>query len=358
MSSWEGVPEIVCHDATPTQIGQVHGRIAADRIRTSIKNYTNLYRETANLTWEESRARAEKYIEPLTRSVPEIVEEMKAIALASDVPFIDILTLNVRSEISLTNYSDGCTTVGQYWKPKDGGQESVFLAQNWDWVGETANATVFFDIQPQGKPRIRMYGEAGLVGKFGFNSAGVAVCMNAIRSGFVDCEKLPVHVAIRKLLECSSFAEAKQLLKEKGLASCVHFAVADSTGKLASFECSPIGNTEIEADDEGTICHTNHLYAKNLPPKLVDHPSKNSFSRLERMQELTQGQPPSFSSIRSRMSDEQNAPVAICRSAPPGASGMERMETLSTIIVNLKERTAEISLGRPSLSPPIRILTV
>jgi len=112
--------------------------------------------------------------------VPEIVEEMKAIASASDVPFIDIVTLNVRSETSLTNYSDGCTTVGQYWKAKEGSADSVFLAQNWDWVGETAKATVFFDIQPKGGPRIRVYGEAGLVGKFGFNSDGVAVCMNAI----------------------------------------------------------------------------------------------------------------------------------------------------------------------------------
>jgi len=60
MSSWEGIPEVVCHNATPTEIGEAHGKIAADRIRTSIKNYTKLYLETANLTWEESRARAQK----------------------------------------------------------------------------------------------------------------------------------------------------------------------------------------------------------------------------------------------------------------------------------------------------------
>lgn len=352
---WQGVPEIICHGSA-SEIGLAHGTIARERIHINIRNYSNLYQETAGIGWPEARRRAEAYVEPLTREVPEIVEEMKAIAQGAGVDLLDIVTLNVRSEIVLTNYSDGCTTVGQ--APKKDGDGPVFLAQNWDWVGETANGTVFFDIQRTGAPRIHMFGEAGLVGKFGFNSAGVGMCMNAIKAGFSDPKMLPVHVAVRKSLECTSFDEVVALLNKRGLASTVNFAIADGKGKLATAECSPLGNSFIWPDDEGTVCHSNHLYATDLPPRLKDHPSDNSFKRLARMQKLSRNTPPSFESIRKRMCDEDNAPGAICRSPPPNAKGVERMETLSTIIMDLKSLKAELTLGMPNLDPPIKVLTM
>jgi hypothetical protein len=37
---------------------------------------------------------------------------------------------------------------------------------------------------------------------------------------------------------------------------------------------------------------------------------------------------------------------------------MERMETLATIIIDLKKGQAELSLGRPSLQPEVRLLTM
>ena len=351
---WEGVPEIICH-GSPTEIGLAHGTIARERIHANIRTYSALYEETANIDWAEARKRAEAYVLPMTQEVPEVVEEMQAIAEGAGVDFLDILTLNVRSEIVLTNYSDGCTTVGQ--APKDGSGE-VFLAQNWDWVGEVAKGTVFFDIQRTGTPRIHMFGEAGLVGKFGFNSAGVGMCQNAIKAGFANPKKLPVHVAIRKCLECSSFDDVVALLDKRGVASTTNFGIADSKGNLATAECSPLGNTLIWPDKEGTVCHTNHLYAANLPPRLTDHPSANSFTRLARMQQLSSHMPPSFQSIRERMSDEQNAPFSICRYVPPNTKGIERMETLSTIIMDLKSLKAELTLGRPNAHPPIKVLAM
>lgn len=77
----------------------------------------------------------------------------------------------------------------------------MFLAQNWDCVGEAGTSAAFFDISKTGKPRVRMMGEAGIVAKFGINEAGVAACMNAIRCGTVSKRKLPVHLAMRRVLE-------------------------------------------------------------------------------------------------------------------------------------------------------------
>lgn len=77
----------------------------------------------------------------------------------------------------------------------------------------------FFDIRKTGKPRIRLIGEAGILAKFGFNDAGVDLCMNAIRCGTVDKTRLPVHLAMRRVLECESFDKAFAMLTSKGMAS-------------------------------------------------------------------------------------------------------------------------------------------
>ncbi|GAM40565.1 short-chain dehydrogenase [Talaromyces pinophilus] len=202
------------------------------------EEHEKLLLKTAEADWTESKARAANLLAGpgAERAGP------------------DILALNLRSEISLTNYSDGCTSITT--ATPDASQ--VFLAQNWDW------------------PRVRMMGEAGIVAKCGINEAGVAVCMNAIRSG-----------------------------------------------KIATIECTPRGLAPIFPEPgTHTTFHTNHLWSPDIPQGIRDHPSKNSFTRLERIKALTKGQVGSVAKIRSWLSDEEGTPVSICRSTPLGARGI------------------------------------
>lgn len=355
----DSLPEIVC-EGTANAIGLAHGTIARARIHTSIRNYKRLFQDIASISWSEARSRARTFLDPLQHSVPELVAEMRGIATGANVDFLDILTLNVRSEIALTTFSDGCTSIAQ--APRNG-SGAVFIAQNWDWVGEAAEAMVLLDIQRtpgngEQSPRIRMLGEAGLVGKFGFNDRGVAICMNAIQAVGLDTQKLPVHVAMRKSLECSSFEEVVSMLNKQGVASTVNLMVADWSGSIGTVECSPRGNALIKPNNDGTVCHTNHLYAQDILALVKDRPSNNSFSRLVRIQELSRNVPPSFGWIRRHLSDQDGAPVAICRSAPVNAVGMQRTETLATIIIDVRALKAEVSLGQPILNPPIKILAL
>ncbi|KAL3471650.1 acyl-coenzyme A:6-aminopenicillanic acid acyl-transferase-domain-containing protein [Aspergillus californicus] len=352
--SWHGVPEVIA-SGSPWEIGFAHGSQIPQRIAQCIKNYEKLFLETAEADWTESKARASKYLPALEHNEPDLVEEMRGIACGANVEFLDILALNLRSEISLTNYSDGCTSIVM----TNAGTAEVYLAQNWDWVGEASSSTAFFDIRKSGTPRIRMMGEAGIVAKFGFNDAGVGVCMNAIRSGTVSISQLPVHLAMRRVLECRSFDEALGMLTRKGLASCVNLMIADKSGKIATVECTPRGLAPIFPDlGTSTTYHTNHLWSLNIPEGVRDHPSKNSFSRLERINALSRGQTGSIEKIRGWLSDEEGSPVSICRSTPPGTRGIERMETLATIIMDIGNLKGEFSFGRPCLSPPVRTITI
>ncbi|OJJ01269.1 hypothetical protein ASPVEDRAFT_40841 [Aspergillus versicolor CBS 583.65] len=348
-NSWHGVPEVIAQ-GTPWEIGHAHGSQIPNRIAQCIKNYERLFHETAETDWTESKERAATYLPALEHNEPDLVDEMRGIAAGAGVDFLDILALNLRSEISLTNYSDGCTSIAA------AAASGVYLGQNWDWVGEAASSTAFFDISKTGKPRIRMIGEAGIVAKFGFNDAGVGVCMNAIKCGTVDKTQLPVHLAMRRVLECASLDEALDMLEKKGVASCVNLVIADRSGKIATVECTPRGLAPVFPDGSSFVFHTNHFWSPGIPAGIRDHPSKNSFTRLERIKTLSQGEVASVAKIRSWLSDEEGKPASICRYTPPGARGIERMETLLTVIMDMQKLQAEVSFGKPSLSPPVRTL--
>ncbi|RDL41624.1 Uncharacterized protein BP5553_01603 [Venustampulla echinocandica] len=342
----------------PYEIGFTHGSNASNEIHTNIKTYTLFFAESAKITWPEARDRAlSQFLPTLEKLYPQILEELKGIAdgAGGGLVMADILALNIRSEIALTNYTDGCTSIGQK-SPSSG---AIYLAQNWDWLEELKNGMVFLHIKPEGSDvEMRFLSEAGIVGKIGLNSYGVGLCMNALRSGASSTEKLPVHFMSRKILqEAHTYEEALLLLEKFGLASTVNYMIADKSGRYGDIECSPLGNT-ITNPDLGYVAHTNHLCGVGLPPKLQDHPSANSFARLNRMMELTELDikahvAPSFESLRARLSDEQGAPYSICRDRPPGAVGMERMTTLSTVIMELTSKTAKVTVGRPCDDLPV-----
>lgn len=130
------LPKIICA-GTPEEIGLAHGRVAGDRIRLGINNYSKLFVELAGITWDNARQRANMFLDSLQCTVPEIMEEMHGIAVGAKVEFLDIVVLNLRSEIALATITDGCTAVAQISNDGD-----VFVAQNWDWVSEARDTMV------------------------------------------------------------------------------------------------------------------------------------------------------------------------------------------------------------------------
>ena len=263
------------------------------------------------------------------------------IAYGAEVPYLSILALNVRTEIAYGMSKDGCTAI--YWR----NEQSSFLAQNWDWQEEQKQNLIILNIHQPSKPTISMITEAGIIGKIGLNSNGVGVCLNAIRALGVDFEKLPCHLALRTCLESDSACQAVARLQKSGVASACHILLGDAHEAIG-LECTSIDVVELPT--KGVLTHTNHLIKPH--PGVEDKMAlKDSPTRLERIsklidRELAGGQPPRSDIIRTLLADEENFPTAICRAKTDESS----VATLFSIIMDLKERTANISLGRPSES--------
>ena len=258
------------------------------------------------------------------------------LAAGANVPLLSILALNVRTEIAFGMFSDACTALS--WKEGN----TSFLAQNWDWRQEQKENLIRLCIKGKDKPDIEMITEAGIIGKIGLNSAGVGVCLNAIRARGVDFEKLPCHLALRRCLDSTSREEAVRALQHTGVASSCHILVADPHGG-SGLECSSADVVVLPMSSKGLIIHTNH-YIKDHPGVEENVQLKDSYARLTRIHELTRSATVDLESIKRMLEDEDGFPTAINRQRTDDST----MATLFSIVMDLDERCADVRMGRPS----------
>ncbi|CEI66347.1 hypothetical protein FVEN_g4268 [Fusarium venenatum] len=344
--------EVRC-SGTPYEIGHQYGAAAKDKVNGSLSFYEWLFQETCSMNWEAVRQEAKKYIEPLRNISPRHAEELQGLADGAGVDLLDIVALNVRTEITFSLYTenpttpiqtDGCTSAA--CRQRNG---QVLLAQNWDWQPKQAPNLLICHISQPGTdiPNISMVTEAGVIGKIGINSAGVGTTLNAIRARGVDDTKLPIHLALRSALESKSAREAANKLYEMGTAGSGHILVSDPSEAIG-LECTSIGIKEINLDSIGTLVHTNHLLLEHPG---VDEPGwlPDSQVRFARMSELIQNQIALGSidhdSLFELFKDEQGYPASINRDVTAHKDGTT---TLFNINMDLAKGKAIISVGRPT----------
>lgn len=306
------------------------------------------------MDWSEVTREASKYVHPLKKTCSRYLEEIQGLAEGAGVGFLDVLALNVRTEITFGLFSDpgsarnhadvpsdGCTSLG--WV--DGGSGQSFLAQNWDWQRAQGPNLVVCHVSQPGVPRLSMVTEGGIVGKIGLNERGVGCCLNAIRARGVDPTKLPVHFALRTVLESGSREEAISRLKAAGIAGSAHILVGDDSGSTG-LECTPLGIKELSMDSSKRVFHTNHLVLEH-PGVDEPHWLDDSPKRLARIQALADDTPArelDFQELSRMLKDEEGGPCSINR-RQEGESGFQ---TLFTIIMNLGKREAWVKFGRPT----------
>ncbi|QEA38114.1 peptidase C45 acyl-coenzyme A--6- aminopenicillanic acid acyl-transferase [Pistricoccus aurantiacus] len=320
-------------------VGFAHGQALDDRIHDSLAVYERLFADFVGLSWSQARSQATRFLPAIERHFPDILDELQGIAKGANLDFEDILALNCRSEIALTQ-SGGCSALS-LWH-----EETQWLAQNWDWRADQQRNVAILRITMDGQAPLISVGEAGMVGKIGLNVHGIGVCLNAIRSQTCG-DGLPIHIALRKILECRDFAAAQHILREERIASPAHFLVASQDGQAIGFEVHPGTPGEI-APRNGTVLHTNHLIDPMTTGEIADFPRPDSPLRLSRletlMERLNATTPGAFFEV---LSDHDNAPSSICRHINLEVPEAERMETLFSVVMNLNQRRLYLRMGKP-----------
>ncbi|KAJ4325389.1 hypothetical protein N0V94_000731 [Neodidymelliopsis sp. IMI 364377] len=322
---------------TPYEIGLQHGQAAQLQIDRCISFYAGLFLKNCKQEWPEVLQYASKFEQQAKSKWPAYHEEMRGIADGAGKELLDIVAINVRTEINFGLFSDGCTALS--WHNKN-----AWLGQNWDWMTEQKQNLIITKITQAGKPTIIQVTEAGIIGKIGFNSAGVGTLFNAIRVHGADSTRLPAHLGLRMALESNSVEDAVQKLESYGMASSAHILLGDPNTALG-LEFTKSTFAYCKPDPAGRVVHTNHL--------LQEHAGqtdtvwlKDSLTRVSTMANNAAllGTQPSWEEMSKLFEDEENAPGSICRTQTEETGSA----TLFNIVMDLRSKKGVVRLGRPT----------
>lgn len=336
---------------TPYEIGFAHGKLARENVLTTIDTYSKLFQAMSDIDWPSAQQMARQFIGRIEAYDPNYLEEIHGIADGAGVKFEEILALNVRSELAFQGkvpISDGCTSLGiAEEKAADG---ECLMGQSWDWRRSLIDALVILDIhQLGGKPDIVMITEAGIIGKFGFNSAGIGICLNAMASNAVPLG-LPLHIAMRGILDSMSLSEAIGNATRMQLGCCANFMLQSEAGEILDIELDG-QDFDVLYPTDGILVHTNHFLSPRLPraPYIdtMKYKFPDSFIRLRRANKLLRGNPNVIGvpDLEHVFADHCDFPAGICHHADPRIVEGKRMETVFSFIMNIKKKEVYICTG-------------
>ena len=344
--------EMIELSGTPFSIGKTHGERASALINNSLKNYKKLFKALAGVSWPEAQRMARDFIQPINACDPEILEEMQGIASGSGLSLEDVIAINARSELLYSNSAkdgEGCTAVAVM--PERTACGRLLMGQNWDYTPLAAGALVMLRISQQNKPEILMVTEAGMVGKIGMNSCGLCTGLNALSAPSVP-KGVPVHVALRLLLNGENLTQATAFLEHTPVAGCGNIILGSAFAAL---------NIEIGPDDFDVLCprggllvHTNHY----LSPRFAHYKSStgnrtvNSYIRQSRMEGFFENtdHKVKIKDLKQAFSDHGDYPDGICRHPDPKKDPPHQAQTNYSVIFDMQKLEMHLSKGNPCSS--------
>ena len=175
----------------PYERGRQYGVQARVEIGRGVSHYAAQVRDLQLNDTDLARVVA-AYLPKIEDFEPAYVEEMRGISAGAEMPFHHIVMLNARTEVLKLALNkglrdklidvepDGCTALVVDRDVSADGR--LIHAHNWDWKMECAEASLVVRIRNDDRPDILMFTEAGALGRFGFNSVGIAITANYLES--------------------------------------------------------------------------------------------------------------------------------------------------------------------------------
>jgi isopenicillin-N N-acyltransferase like protein len=337
--------------------GQALGESAREMIAASVDSYAETFGHYTKLGWEAIQVRAEAYGPQIEACDREIAGEIKGIAEGARLTHADVLALNARSELMFglaVPVPPECTSFFAGGAATAEGE--VLIGQNWDWRPRAVASTIITEVdQGAHRPALMMVPEAGMVGKFGLNEAGIGVTLNALVSDRdAGSPGVPIHVILRRILDSWTLGEALAAIVAPRRGASASFTIADANGVGIGIESGPGGVESVFLTHPvgGMLAHANHFEA---PVPFVDEGRAawpDSPRRTERMRRLLlehRGEV-STSLVEEILRDTDGEPNAICRRPDPTRHPVEQAGTVAAAVFDLTSLTARIAAGPPDES--------
>lgn len=336
--------------------GRQYGEQAPERVRRSIDAYREVFAHYATWDWSTVVAEARRFHEPIKAFGPQYFEEIIGIAEGAGVELDDVVAINVRTEIMFAAKAraSGATLprvseCSAFARVLDDGQ--VIVGQNWDWLPHAFDTMVVLEVAPDVGPRFVTVVEAGLLAKFGMNSAGLGLVTNAMVSALdVGTPGVPYHVLLRAVLDATTPAAALATLQRGVRSSSANYLLAHDSGVALDVEAAPGDFTQLylqQPDERGSLVHTNHFLSPQLPSADVGlWVMPDSPFRLQRVRAAMRSAD-SPEAYERMLTDHAGHPYGVCCHPDLTQPEPEQGATVASGVMDLRARTLRIAAGPP-----------
>ncbi len=339
---------LVISEGQPFARGQCLGRSERQRVQHTVNAYMRIFENFSGLSREAVFKQAERFIPAIANFAPHLLEEIRGIAGGAQCDTREIVAINARTELMYgITHRPECTSIAISAAVSADGHTRV--AQNWDWHPSLVGTLVLWLVKRSDGPDLLTLTEAGIVGKIGINSAGLAMCINLLRS---DSDSggpaAPMHIILRRVLEeCHNVDEAIALIGNTPRCTSCNHMLADRSGAIADVEATPAGQW-VHRPTEGILTHTNHCANPVLALQdryVREYPETRE--RQSRMQTLAQSHPLTENDLRAMLADHATSPYSICLHNDADWSFTEQGESIASIIIDMTGGTLDVANGPP-----------
>lgn len=347
---------------SPFERGVSYGTQARARVERSLDCYAKVFASGAGMDWRAVREMAKPFEATIGRFGPDYLDELRGIAAGAAVDPLDVLALNVRTEVMFSAKARDaaaalgtaeCTAYASVAAP--GSSATVTVGQNWDFLLHARDTVVVLESECPGRPNLVTVVEAGILAKAGMNSAGLGLVTNALATDSDAGEPgVPYHVLLRAILDCETVAEALAALQRERRSSSANYLVVHEDGSALDVEAAPGDYSRLFlVHPDGPYLHTNHFLSSRFDGRDVSlwaYP--DSPVRLGRARSASRGRVQlDVEWAMATMADHAGFPDSVCRHPNPHHSPGERGATVASVIMEPASRTMWLADGQPCTRP-------
>lgn len=349
----------------PRERGRGYGAQAAERVAGSVTAYRQVFADLAGWDWSTVRAQAARYEAPIRAVWPAYLEELRGIAEGSGLDPLDILAINVRTEVMFAAKARQAEQAGRSIGecsafavlPAASAEGHTLVGQNWDWLLHCGDTVVVLEARQETGPDYVTVVEAGLLAKSGMNSSGIGLVTNALVTDADAGEPgLPYHVLLRAILDAETISDAYAALQAGRRSSSANYLIAHRDGMAVDVEAAPgdFSALHLVFPDDGVLLHTNHFRSGRLPHKDVSlWAMPDSPFRLERLRAAVAAARPAVSldDLRGALADHANYPSGVCCHPDARMAPHDQGRTVASVLMDLDVRTMWVADGHPCTTP-------
>jgi isopenicillin-N N-acyltransferase-like protein len=346
-------PPLIRISGTHREMGRQIGEACRKQVKHSIESACQLLADSymkLELTWEEARSQAHKYLPFAQAHYPQYVEEMTGIAEGANVAFDDVAVVNTME--ALTDDALQLTHCTSFAVNDDRTvNRHVLLAHNEDWVPEDENDVFIIHATPKNECPFLAMTYGCLLPNVGFNAYGIAQLCDSV---YPNDPRVGIQrvVAARAVLASQRLDKAIQFSLSPQRAAGYNHVLAHESGELYSVEVSA-RHFAILYGEDGYIVHTNQYLAPAMR-KVERKPEALIGSRVRyfRALRLVKRQDQhNIESLQAILRDHVNFSNSICNHSVDANDPLDRGKTINSMVIDLTAREMHIAWGNPCENP-------